>query len=883
MKWMRIPRGLFVASTLICLSPLLHAQFVQQSEEPVGWSERFVEACEKSDTALLTWALLAHDSYGCLDEYYLELGFEEALDNQNEAVLELLWERGYLSYIIGHVIGMEPTDRSLQSHERFLCPLPSSVQGTLVATMAVPRYAVSDEVVAAPMLATPRREVASLEVASSVAAVSEKTDLEMAVQALASRLVVWEEYWEQLVDDESWSEIAASWEAADDAFREHFRFYGVWLLGEMIEAEAWPEATRMLLKGADARTMFAINWGYRPLEDETMQAVLYRYLQVNYPDLLQELHRQRLLKADELFEAQDGLKEFCRVLVEKGYVDEGIWKASGIGGEMKLKRRLLSVVAKCGFPPDRLELQYMAPLELALEEGQDKMVKALLRMGSDPTPLMLKALDDGDLELFDLAVRYGANPAKLDWNPDAILAEYGYWPLLEQVWQFVGISDLGRILKAAAAQEDEARLYELLSRFETHPVERTTELALLAQAQSASWQEVSELLLKRLGELDLEDHLDVAIRLGQEDEALSLLREGADPYRKDESGNYLGLKALQMGDFKVIRFLKRKVDELLEFGDYWILMPRDGEMEDTFSDETGERFNRFPKESQALYEGDILDVSHHLVAQQNLHDGSFKSIDSNISGGFGSGFGNPGSLDHYRFVLLHPGADDDLDAVVVSAPGSAAGGLSQFPDFRPWPPPGASAKDLLDDSLLRQPNGVTTLGDVSDALESAFRRGAYRQLVWFRAPGGFALVSRIEQIDADGGSLNAPERWDLDVANLSDSGGLIGIFKRLFAARPGYYRVILFAVTDEALSNQGGQQLTAEEANAWLDRGDDRLPASIARQIFTENHRCYYFIYEFKRPSQDHNLDIDSMMVKDLPVAEPFIRLVQAKLWQDSQ
>jgi hypothetical protein len=77
----------------------------------------------------------------------------------------------------------------------------------------------------------------------------------------------------------------------------------------------------------------------------------------------------------------------------------------------------------------------------------------------------------------------------------------------------------------------------------------------------------------------------------------------------------------------------------------------------------------------------------------------------------------------------------------------------------------------------------------------------------------------------------------------------VEFLQALAKAPPGYYRVIVFIITDAPWS-QVGEKPTAEQAQQWLNAGVNQLPESIGLLIFGQNYTTTALIYEFKKYSE---------------------------------
>lgn len=184
---------------------------------------------------------------------------------------------------------------------------------------------------------------------------------------------------------------------------------------------------------------------------------------------------------------------------------------------------------------------------------------------------------------------------------------------------------------------------------------------------------------------------------------------------------------------------------------------------------------------------------------------------------------------------------------------SASYDTAEIPLF-PWPPPRASARAKI--PLGLQEISGATLSDVSSVLEEAFLSAGYGDISYFAIPEGFALVSRLEQINADGTPKEEPDRWSTRVRPFTKF-SLTAYVRALFSATPGHFRVVVFMVTPVPFSQQN-LEVTSAEATAWLAEGLDALPKSIGAVKVTRETKVTALIYEFVRPALD-----DPVVLKD--------------------
>ncbi len=202
-----------------------------------------------------------------------------------------------------------------------------------------------------------------------------------------------------------------------------------------------------------------------------------------------------------------------------------------------------------------------------------------------------------------------------------------------------------------------------------------------------------------------------------------------------------------------------------------------------------------------------------------------------------------------------------------------------MPQF-PWPPPSATAVLPLPDSLVAVP-GRDSLGAVFDNLRVALTRvdvGWWS--VYAIGPNGFAVVTRMEAIEADGRPKPGAERWSgLSAQETPRFSGIGDYLKALFSARPGFYRVIVFAVTDRPSGQTAdGHGLRAREAEVLVAGGSDQLPAAMRRVPLGADGRCIALIYEFERPSES-----DTARFVPNAAIGALQHLTLAGLWTDEQ
>jgi hypothetical protein len=138
------------------------------------------------------------------------------------------------------------------------------------------------------------------------------------------------------------------------------------------------------------------------------------------------------------------------------------------------------------------------------------------------------------------------------------------------------------------------------------------------------------------------------------------------------------------------------------------------------------------------------------------------------------------------------------------------------------------------------------LSDVDAILSSALDRNGYVEKSYWGVPRGFALATKLEQIEPDRKSKLPPARWSTDVPRLVGKFSLGDYLRALFTANPGYYRLIVFVVTD-VLFSESSRSITEAEAQGWLTGGLNALPPGIGLQPYDPGVICTALVYEFER------------------------------------
>jgi hypothetical protein len=169
--------------------------------------------------------------------------------------------------------------------------------------------------------------------------------------------------------------------------------------------------------------------------------------------------------------------------------------------------------------------------------------------------------------------------------------------------------------------------------------------------------------------------------------------------------------------------------------------------------------------------------------------------------------------------------------------------INKFPS--PVPPPSAETPPLSLKFVPGQADHPIKFGDVEDALSDLINSAGYDWRQFYDYPGGFAMVTRVEQTRPDWTPMPSPARWAVNVGSIQNWS--IGEVIRRFASAPsGYYQVIVFVVTDQPVVSSG-QQATYADLTSKLPPGADRLPKGISDRVASNETRCTVLIYEFRK------------------------------------
>lgn len=190
--------------------------------------------------------------------------------------------------------------------------------------------------------------------------------------------------------------------------------------------------------------------------------------------------------------------------------------------------------------------------------------------------------------------------------------------------------------------------------------------------------------------------------------------------------------------------------------------------------------------------------------------------------------------------------------------GNRSGGFANshgFEDtpFLPWPPLTPSSRGDITSWAVR-PHDV--FGDVDRRLIALLLRSGYSNRYYFSVPDGFALLTPLEHVTADGAGLPESSRWSL--AKETAHWSWVDYIKKLFSGPDGRYRMFLFIVTP-AYYGTTDDVAGGHDVERWLRTGRDILNPALAAQTLPPGITVHVFVYEFSIDKGRMAMDSDRM------------------------
>ncbi len=168
----------------------------------------------------------------------------------------------------------------------------------------------------------------------------------------------------------------------------------------------------------------------------------------------------------------------------------------------------------------------------------------------------------------------------------------------------------------------------------------------------------------------------------------------------------------------------------------------------------------------------------------------------------------------------------------------------------PWPPPECNTSFEIPRNTFAN---CSILGEVNQIISNSLSNQNY-PFKYMYVPGGFAVVTQMEQYNDDGSIIEDAEiRW-VDYPKPEAFGWSIDYFKSLIFPKKGHLRIFVFIVTNQIYSSSD-EVVSKDEAAGWHDRGVNKLPFEVENTPFTEDYTIDLLVYEFEVPETDHQAD----------------------------
>lgn len=163
-------------------------------------------------------------------------------------------------------------------------------------------------------------------------------------------------------------------------------------------------------------------------------------------------------------------------------------------------------------------------------------------------------------------------------------------------------------------------------------------------------------------------------------------------------------------------------------------------------------------------------------------------------------------------------------------------------DF-PIPYPKPSSSYVFPKSIVRK---ARNMADMDSILIDGLDKVGYSNFSYYKIPNGYAMVTSIENIDQNAFPIPSPGRWGVKSTPIQvfDIGDYL---KVLFNANKGYYRSIVFLITNKPLHHDGVVP-TSNQIRNLADSGSSILPYDAKYFVLNDSYRLEALIYEFVKP-----------------------------------
>ena len=123
---------------------------------------------------------------------------------------------------------------------------------------------------------------------------------------------------------------------------------------------------------------------------------------------------------------------------------------------------------------------------------------------------------------------------------------------------------------------------------------------------------------------------------------------------------------------------------------------------------------------------------------------------------------------------------------------------------------------------------------------------AYGEVGIYYEPGGFTVVTRVEQLGGDGLPLTNDYRWRKERPRISPLDPLRYLMGLSFA-KPGEFRLIAIVVSTELIPSFGAEKWSEERARSIFAGGARQLPPDFHNTSY-HGHFCHVLVYKYLKP-----------------------------------
>ncbi|MEM6262533.1 MAG: hypothetical protein AAGI38_08505 [Bacteroidota bacterium] len=212
-------------------------------------------------------------------------------------------------------------------------------------------------------------------------------------------------------------------------------------------------------------------------------------------------------------------------------------------------------------------------------------------------------------------------------------------------------------------------------------------------------------------------------------------------------------------------------------------------------------------------------------------------------------------------------------------PPSPAPTTSKLGNFThmPFPPIAASTSDSIPQRFFKESKD---LGAVAEKLRSGLLRQGYTSLKYYSVPGGFALVTGLEKLDKEGGSLPPTERFS--VSSIPDEVFSLRPYEvSMVFAQPGNYRLMTFVLAPRTFFDvRTNYDPMHWQVQAWQQTPLGELPSVVSSQRFTSNYELRVMVYQYKKSGDEAPLLLPTGNPSVLPAR---VQLERAGVWRAVQ